>query len=68
MFRVCFRVCVFVLIFAHLLEAEEDLVQAVFSPLNDLQFEPAIRGLLVQPKILPKVVDILVSIIDHNRP
>ena len=41
------------------LHAEEDLVQAVFSPLNDLQLDPAIRALLTQPKIFPKVVDIL---------
>jgi ectoine hydroxylase len=39
--------------------AEEDLVQAVFSPMNDLQLDPAVRELLTQPKVFPKVVDIL---------
>jgi ectoine hydroxylase len=38
---------------------EEDLVQAVFSPLNSLQLDPAVRQLLTQHKIFPKVVDIL---------
>ena len=38
---------------------EEDLVQAVFSPLNALQTDPAVLDLLTQPKIFPKVVDIL---------
>ena len=38
---------------------EEDLVQAVFSPLNALQTDSAVLDLLTQPKIFPKVVDIL---------
>ena len=38
---------------------DDNIVQSVFSPKNDLQMDPNIIALLLQPKIFPKVVDIL---------
>jgi ectoine hydroxylase len=38
---------------------EDDIVQPVFSSKNDLQEEPSVMALLLQPRVFPKVVDVL---------